>query len=454
MKTDYELVNELYMSYVNEQSPFMQRKIKEDIKKRVSKCDLLMYSARFAIPFKAFRDIFPLVDLFKTLEEMEKRGEDISGITSKTLLIQGVEDIQGLNQISKEKTPTKVQNFRLKLQGSNLFEYGDVKSIGEKFPYAVVNYIDIETVEQMSKGEKDYRGVPIIITIDSMGELPLDKLSDIEKKFDVAGVRIIERDRNANIEERTRPISVTSYKEIRETVDKDIINKLYVTENASKTYVDTELATQIMCSIVDKVKYDEEYKGIWEQTSPERWFSYFSDVSNITGLVTGKTICGGYSEILRNVASCVGLKCKTMVGKTVIDSGHAWNQIELGDTWFNTDLTWAAKEIAAGKPTGDLFMSDAAFFGDRRDMIFEQGKTEVVIGGHERVCNTNGKKCGSYIEPYVTEILMKNVRKYEEKYKTHGKSPDYNGAVPYVGSSIQKMRSSTKDSERPVGKLH
>ena len=235
---------------------------------------------------------------------------------------------------------------------------------------------------------------------------------------------------------------------------KDIINKLYVTENASKTYVDTELATQIMCSIVDKVKYDEEYKGIWEQTSPERWFSYFSDVSNITGLVTGKTICGGYSEILRNVASCVGLKCKTMVGKTVIDSGHAWNQIELGDTWFNTDLTWAAKEIAAGKPTGDLFMSDAAFFGDRRDMIFEQGKTEVVIGGHERVCNTNGKKCGSYIEPYVTEILMKNVRKYEEKYKTHGKSPDYNGAVPYVGSSIQKMHSSAKDSEKPVDKLH
>ena len=54
--------------------------------------------------------------MFKTLEEMEKRGEDITSITNQNLLIQGVEDIQGLNQFSQKETATKVGNFRLKIE--------------------------------------------------------------------------------------------------------------------------------------------------------------------------------------------------------------------------------------------------------------------------------------------------------------------------------------------------
>lgn len=455
-RTDYELINELYMGYLNEQDIFMQRKRKEEIKSKVSRYDLLMYSVRFAMPFQAFRDIFPLADLLKTLEEMEKRGEDITGITSQTLLIQGVEDIQGLNQFSQKETATKVGNFRLRFEGSNLFEFGDIKNIGEKFPNACVNFIDIESVESMIKREQDYKGVPIIITIDNMGELPLDKLSNIERKFNVAGVRIIEKERNVRIEQR--PISLTGYKQIRTVVDSDIINKLYVTEHTNKTAVDVQLATQIFCLIADKVKYDKEFKGKYKQISLDEWFSYYSDVSNITGLVTGKTICGGYAEILRNVLSCVDIKSKTIVGKTASDGCHAWNQIELGNTWFNTDLTWAAEQISEGKPSGDLFMSDVAFFGDRRDMTFDQGRyqngesmeIEATVGGHTRALNTNSEKCDCYLQPYITTTLIRRAREYAEVYKRYGESSDYKGAVPYVGSSVEKMRSSAKNIETPA----
>ena len=215
MKTEinYNMINDLYMGWLNERDPFMQRKRLDDITRRISPHDLLMYSIRYAMPFQAFKDIFSLKYLFKTLEEMEKRGEDITNITNKILIIQGVEDIQGLNDFAQKRTESKVGNLRLKFQGSNLFSFGDVKNIGKKFPYACVNFIDIESIEQMLKEEKDYKGVPIIITIDNMGELPLDKLNNIERKFDVAGIRIIEKDRNVSIEQS--PISLEGYKQIR-----------------------------------------------------------------------------------------------------------------------------------------------------------------------------------------------------------------------------------------------
>ena len=95
--TDYNLINKLYMDWLNEEDPFMQRKKKDYIKSNVSRYDLLMYSIRFALPFEAFRNIFPLSDLFETLEKIERRGVDITSVTSQILLIQGIEDIQCLN---------------------------------------------------------------------------------------------------------------------------------------------------------------------------------------------------------------------------------------------------------------------------------------------------------------------------------------------------------------------
>ena len=417
-----------------------------------------MYSIRFAMPFQAFRDIFPLVDLFKTLEEMEKRGEDITSITNQTLVIQGIEDIQGLNQFAHKETDTKVGNFRLRFEGSSLFEFGDIKNIGKKFPYACVNYFDIEKVEQIVKDEKDYKGIPIIITIDNMGELPLEKLSIIEKKFDVAGVRIIEKDRETRkYAAEQRPISLMSYKQIRSVVDDEIISKLFVTEHASKLAIDSQLATQIFCIIVDKIKYDSEFRSRKTVLSREQFVNFSANLSNITGLVTGKTTCEGYSEIVRNVLSCVGIKSKTIIGETSDDGYHAWNQVELGNTWFNADLTLARKQICEGQTTGDLFMSDAAFFGDRRNFTFEQGQQRnginmentVTIGGHTKV-HGNNKKCESYLAPYLTATLIERARQYEEEYKKYGKSENYKGPIPYVGSRIEKIRSSDKDIETPT----
>lgn len=452
-KINFNLINELYMAWVNERDPFMQRKRKEDIRRSVSSYELLMYSTRYSLPFKAFRDIFSLSDLFKTLDEMKKQGEDITYLTSQALVIENLEDIQDLNELVKKNVPSEIGNFELKFQGNNVFKYGDVKGIGKKFPYTCANYFDLALVEQMINNSKDYKGIPVIITLDNIGQLPLEKLSEIEKKFDVAGVRIIEKDRAISRHQgEQRPLNLRTYKQIRAIVDDEIISQLYVSENVDKMHVDYQLATQIICKLVDKIEYDFETKN--KNALP--FSDEMSNASGLVGLLTGKSICTGYSEILRNVLSCVGIDSTVIIGRDTNNKEHAWNQIKLGNTWFNTDLTFARKQIRKGEHSGDLFMSDMAFFGDRREWTFERGQevngksveTTVAIGGHKEAYGQNHKQCKGYITPYLTSTLMERFRQYDKDRKD-GKSKNYKDVTLYVGSNTEKTRSESRTTSNP-----
>ena len=440
---NYDYINNLYIRWLNEENLAIRTKLKEKIEIKVSKEEFLLYSIKDSIPFKSFRNIFSLIELFKALEKVEKRGCDITEITNKTLLIRSLEDIQGLNQFCKNKDKSQVENFRLKFSGSSLFEIGDFKKIGKKFPYACVNFIDIAVVETLLKTRKDYKGVPIIVTIDNIGELSLKKLAKIEQFFDVLGVRIVEKGRDIIIEQK--PIMLSDYKKVRTRIDKDIIEKLYVTKNASKVAMDYQLTTQVLLLISDKIEYDSGFKSIHMSVSDKEYFEYYSNVSNILGIITGKSICGGYAEIVRNVLNCVGIRCKTIVGMSVDGGKHAWNQVQIGEVWFNLDLSWSKAEIQNLSSSGYLFMSDIAFFGKRRKMIFDQGKYKngesmefvTVVGGHISASN-NAEKCDYYISPHITELVIKEVKMYASKFQ---KCSDNNSdVILYVGSNAEKLR--------------
>lgn len=457
-KIDYDLINELYYKWFNERDAFVQRKRKEDIKSRFSPYEFLTYSTRNSyMPFRAFRNIFPLDDLFKTLEKMQKQGEDISHLTNQLLLIESPEDIKKLSDLAKRETPSEINDLCIIFTGNNIFTYGDIKNIGRKFSNVHVNNLSLEQIEQMAKSQKDYRGIPIIITIENMGQLSLEKLANIEKYFDIEGIKIQEKDKlgHANQGEST-PLNLRTYKQIRTVVD-DIIKKVYIDENSDKMHIDYQLTTQIIDRIAQKVEYDHEADEKPRNSNESR------NASGMVGLLTGKSICKGYSEILRNVLSCVDVECLAISGTDMNDDDHAWNQVKLGDRWFNIDLTYASNALRAGKTTGDLFMSDMAFYGERRRYTFEKGKTvngkkiesTVMIGGHSpRVYGSNHQQCRGYITPYLTSLLIERSRHYDEIYRKGGNSADYKGVIPYVGSNVEKTRSIFKTLETSAHSGH
>ena len=211
----------------------------------------------------------------------------------------------------------------------------------------------------MIKSKQDYKGIPITITIDNIGELPLEKLEDIERAFDVDGIKIVAQNRTSHSAHQGEctPLNLRTYKQIRTFVDDEIISKLYVDENLDKMNIDVQLATQIIDKIANRIEYD------FEATKKPRFSNECKNASGLVGLLTGKSICKGYSEILRNVLSCVNIDSTVIDGVALDENGdHTWNQVKIGDFWFNVDLTFARNNICDGKPSGDLFMSDIAFY--------------------------------------------------------------------------------------------
>ena len=452
---NYELINDLYMRWLNERDPFIQRKIKDDIINRISPYELLIYSARFSSPFKAFRNIFSLNDLFETLKEMQRQGEDIKRFTNQSLLIETPEEIITVSNFARKEGTSEINNFGLVFKGTNVFEFGDIKNIGEKFPYAYTNNLSLEQIEQMLKSKQDYKGIPITITIDNIGELPLEKLDDIERAFDVDGIKIVAQNRTPHSAHQGEctPLTLRAYKQIRTVVDDEIISKLYVDENLDKMNIDVQLATQIIDKIANRIEYD------FEAAKKPRFSNECKNASGLVGLLTGKSICKGYSEILRNVLSCVNIDSTVIDGIALDENGyHTWNQVKIGDFWFNVDLTFARNNICDGKPSGDLFMSDIAFYGERRKVTFEQGKeikgksmeSTVMTGGHLRAYGSNSRQCKAYITPLLTSNLIQKSRLYAEDYNRESKSPNYRGVIPYIGSNAEKMRTNSKSIETPT----
>lgn len=71
------------------------------------------------------------------------------------------------------------------------------------------------------------------------------------------------------------------------------------------------------------------------------------------GLVDGKAICVGYATILQEALKRQSIKSLIVVGtrKDNFTEGHAWNQVQIDDKWYNVDATWDASMV---QRTGDI----------------------------------------------------------------------------------------------------
>ncbi len=75
-------------------------------------------------------------------------------------------------------------------------------------------------------------------------------------------------------------------------------------------------------------------------SDPGRWQAF-----TVYGtLIDGSAVCEGYSRAMQMLAGDVGLDC-TLVSGTSGGSGHMWNEIRVGGSWYQLDLTWCDNSI-------------------------------------------------------------------------------------------------------------
>ena len=81
------------------------------------------------------------------------------------------------------------------------------------------------------------------------------------------------------------------------------------------------------------------------------------------GLVNGQAVCLGYANILRSTLKCLGIESAVILGNGIKNlGGHAWNQVKIGEQWYNIDLTEERNEIVRqGQALPSILKSDNEF---------------------------------------------------------------------------------------------
>ncbi len=121
----------------------------------------------------------------------------------------------------------------------------------------------------------------------------------------------------------------------------------YLTKSAKN---DREKARAIFRWIAENINYNVEglFKGIPEDATPEGV------------LKSGRSVCGGYSNLFESLANVSGLETITISGyakgynytpgmKFTGPTNHAWNAVKLNGKWQLIDSTWGAGYLENGK---------------------------------------------------------------------------------------------------------
>ncbi len=89
--------------------------------------------------------------------------------------------------------------------------------------------------------------------------------------------------------------------------------------------------------------------------------------SAYSALVGGKSVCAGYSRAFQYVMQKLGIPCFYCPGYS--GENHAWNIINLGDNYYNVDVTWDDPDTDDGAVTYNYFNKSDAEIRDSHKRI-------------------------------------------------------------------------------------
>lgn len=104
----------------------------------------------------------------------------------------------------------------------------------------------------------------------------------------------------------------------------------------NKNWSEFQKLIYVYDALKKSIMYDPKYKN---QPS--------SEIRSLRGLVTKKTVCAGYSLILKEFMDRQGIKCEYVEGWSP-RAGHAWNIVDIDGKKYPIDLTWDNRMFRTG----------------------------------------------------------------------------------------------------------
>lgn len=185
--------------------------------------------------------------------------------------------------------------------------------------------------------------------VKNTGAISLEQLAKL-KEQGVTNITVCNLDRN----QRSTTYTIDDFISIKEKIKLEYIDGLpkIPDEDPDK---EKKLFTYLYIKMAQNIQYDYFASELASATGyardmGEKFVERASSL--IGGVIDGKSLCGGYSEILRNLMSEIGIDASVITGGgwTKKDNmpSHAWNQVKLDGRWYNCDITNDADFILAG----------------------------------------------------------------------------------------------------------
>lgn len=210
------------------------------------------------------------------------------------------------------------------------------------YDYKYVQNIDTSTV-------KNYQEIlNIFYTFLNSGDSSYSFYCDYEECLNDVKKLISNDETISNINNFVHPFNSFSSINVDISNDKKITiksKKNYTDEEIVyiKTYIDTFISTNINNnqSNFDKIKLFHDFiinNTEYDNTNDKQSHTAYSLIT------TGKSICGGYSDIMSIYLNTLGIQ-----NYKVTSANHIWNLVNLDGVWYHLDMTWDDPVASDGK---------------------------------------------------------------------------------------------------------
>lgn len=177
---------------------------------------------------------------------------------------------------------------------------------------------------------------------------------------------------------------------------------------------------QKLVYIYDKLKTEITY-------DPKYEIKPSSEIRSLRGLITKKTVCAGYSLMLKELLDRQNIYCEYVEGKTGKDESHAWNIVMINGMKYPIDLTWDNCKFRAGHlKTFDTLGQDVHKFASKHKPNYWE-KTQ------------NYDYTLSQIDPKVIELIYSQIsrtRDFKNTINIRKRNDGSMYAIAQVGDSV------------------
>lgn len=161
------------------------------------------------------------------------------------------------------------------------------------------------------------------IEIPNTKALSLSEASFLQEHFNIDKVIVAdEKDSNSSYERNSYDID--DYISVKRRIN-NIISRV------PKRLGEAERFLRLYEILQEEIVYDKQILSTYEDYSK---VNTNESRNMINGLLLGKCVCAGFSDILKNCLSEIGIEAREISG-----NNHQWNQVKIEGRWYNVDLT-------------------------------------------------------------------------------------------------------------------